>query len=370
MKVLMISSSYPQDAEDWRARFISDLVYAMAHRGRVQLYLFSPPGETPSSVITALPKADSLWLKRLMDQGGLAHIFRSGGLHGLLTAGRFLLKLRKTYIQHKDVDIIHVNWLQNALPLWGIRKPTVISVLGSDYGFLRIPGMVPSLRAVIRERECILAPNADWMEKLLREHFADIADIHPIPFGVKDMWFNVSKDMRPQTRRKWIAVTRITERKIGPLFSWGEGIFGDGHELHLLGPMQEQMSIPDWVHYHGPTSPDKLHDKWFPEASGLITLSLHDEGRPQVMLEAMAAGLPIIASDIPAHRNMIEHRETGWIVKTRKDFREALKWVALDEAALRIGSAASNWVRQNIGTWNDCAERYITAYTKLAGVKK
>jgi glycosyltransferase involved in cell wall biosynthesis len=368
MKVLMISSSYPKNAEDWRVRFVSDLVYAMALKNEVQLHLWAPPGEKPSSVINVLTNDESFWLRKLMDQGGIAHIFRTGGIQGLFVTIRLLSKLRKAYLRHADADIIHVNWLQNALPLWGITTPAVITVLGADYGLLRFPGMITLLRKVIRQRRCIIAPNADWMLKGLEEHFGDIAEIDPVPFGVKDMWFDMKRNPKPQTRRKWLAVLRVTEKKIGSLFSWGEGIFGDKDELHLMGPMQEQMTIPDWVHYHGPTHPAELHDKWFPEATGLITLSDHDEGRPQVMLEAMAAKLPIIASDIPAHRNIIEHSRTGWIAKTRDDFQEGLKWLNASEANMRIGLAASEWVRQHIGTWDDCAERYIAAYEKLTGI--
>ena len=141
-----------------------------------------------------------------------------------------------------------------------------------------------------------------------------------VPFGVKDMWFDMKRNQTPQAKRKWIVVSRVTAKKMGSLFSWGEMIFGNEDELHLLGPMQEQITIPEWVHYHGATDPAALHDKWFPEATGLITLSDHDEGRPQVMLEAMAAKLPIIASDIAAHRDMIKHRQTGWIAKTKERF--------------------------------------------------
>jgi len=371
MKVLMISSSYSRDAEDWRSRFVSDLVYAMAQKNEVQLHLWAPPGERPASVGNASTKEEAIWLQELMDRGGMAHVVRTDGIRGLFVASGLLSKLRKAYRRHAaDADIIHVNWLQNALPLWGISKPAVISVLGSDYGLLRLPGMIPALRKVIRQRRCILAPNADWMLQGLEEHFGDIAEIRPIPFGVKDMWFDLKRNPKPKTPRKWITVLRVTEKKIGSLFSWSENIFGDEDELHLLGPMQEHMTIPKWAHYHGPTHPAALHDKWFPEATGLITLSKHDEGRPQVMLEAMAAKLPIIASDIPAHRNMIEHRRTGWIAKTREDFQEGLKWLSAVEANTRIGLAASEWVRQHIGTWDDCADRYIAAYEKLTGTER
>ena len=362
----MISTSYPRDAEDWRARFVSDLVYAMVLKDQVQLHLWAPPGDMPSAVINSSTNDESIWLANLTNRGGIAHVLRTEGIRGLFVAAKLLSKLRKVYFRHKkDADIIHVNWLQNALPLWRIPKPAIISVLGSDYGLLRFTGMIPLLRKVFQQRHCILAPNADWMLKGLEMYFGDIAEIRYIPFGVKDMWFNMRRNPDPQKKRIWIAVLRVTEKKIGPLFSWGEKIFGNENELHLLGPMQEQMTIPKWVHYHGPTNPIALHDQWFPEAAGLITLSDHDEGRPQVMLEAMAAKLPIIASDIAAHRNIIEHRQTGWIAQTSEDFQEGLGWLTDSHNNMITGLAASEWVRKHVGTWDDCAERYLAAYEKL-----
>jgi len=129
--------------------------------------------------------------------------------------------------------------------------------------------------------------------------------------------------------------------------------------------MQETLSIPKWVDHHGPVSPNELMNKWFPLCSGLITLSQHNEGRPQVMLEAMAAGLPIIASDIPAHMDIIEHKVNGWIVSTSHDLKEAISFFNTREAVIRAGESARSWVLKNIGTWDDCAGRYITAYQDL-----
>lgn len=368
MNVLMISSSYPKDAKDWRGGFVSDLVCSMAKKKQIQLNLWAPPGEVPVSVNSGLSHAESVWLGKLTERGGIAHVLRTGGLQGIFVAIKLLSYLRKVYLRNSDADIIHVHWLQNALPMWGLHNPAVISVLGSDYGLLRYPFMVPLLRCVIRQRRCMIAPNADWMVPGLEKHFGDIAEIQTVPFGVKDMWFEMKRKQTPQSRRKWIVVSRVTARKIGPLFSWGKMIFGDEDELHLLGPLQEKIAIPEWVRYHGATHPAELHDQWFPEATGLITLSEHDEGRPQVMLEAMAAKVPIIASDIQAHRNIIQHRQSGWIAKTREEFLEGLKWLSNNDVNMRIGMISSEWVRKHIGTWDDCADRYIAAYEKLTGI--
>jgi glycosyltransferase involved in cell wall biosynthesis len=134
--------------------------------------------------------------------------------------------------------------------------------------------------------------------------------------------------------------------------------------------MQEDMKLPEWVKFHGPASADELCETWFPKAAGLITLSQHDEGRPQVVLEAMAAGLPVVASDIPAHLDVIRHQKTGWIVPSALELKEAITLLSKVEANKAIGDEARRWVEKNIGTWHDCANRYIQAYTDLLEAKK
>src|SRR3546814_10395296 len=96
-------------------------------------------------------------------------------------------------------------------------------------------------------------------------------------------------------------VSRLSRIKICPLVVLGQPSFSSPErELHLYGPMEEEVELPGWVHYHGPASPRLLADEVFPAARGLITLSQHAEGRPQVLLEAVAASLPIVATDMPA----------------------------------------------------------------------
>jgi glycosyltransferase involved in cell wall biosynthesis len=138
-------------------------------------------------------------------------------------------------------------------------------------------------------------------------------------------------------------------------------------ELHLFGPMQEQLDLPQWVHYHGPASPETLMSEWFPQAHGLITLSQHAEGRPQVMLEAMAAGLPIVASALPAHRNIVFESHTGHLCETPASVDAAITLLEAESENRRAGEAARDWVAREIGTWDDCAERYAIVYRELRG---
>jgi hypothetical protein len=263
------------------------------------------------------------------------------------------------------VDVVHANWLQNAIPLFGTRHPAVISVLGSDFGLLVRPGMIAAIRTALRGRRAVLTPNAEWMVPRLQECFGDVARVCAIPFGVDERWFSVERSLSTDGGRDWLVVSRVTAAKIGPLLQWGEGNFQEGERLHLLGPMQEKLALPSWVRYHGPTNPDELRDRWFPNAWGLITVSQHDEGRPQVMLEAMAAGIPIVASDLAAHRDFVRDGATGRLVRSAAELAEAVDALRDRELNRRMGDAARAWVGRAIGTWADTAERYIAAYRSV-----
>ena len=368
LRVLMISTSFPATSQDWPGRFIANIAEALARRPDVKLALWAPPGEHSDSIKVATTLEDAEWLCSLLKLGGIAHLLRSQPLRGGIKSASLLYRLHRIYRQYNDINVVHVNWLQNALPLWGCHHPAVISVLGNDFGLLRLPGMVSVLRAVLRGRRVVLAPNAEWMVKDLKGWFGDLASVCPIPFGVDNLWFTLERKWSSCSTPQWLAVTRLTARKIGNLFLWGQGLFDSQRQLHLFGPLQEDLILPHWVNYHGPASPKALIEEWFPNATGLVTLSQHDEGRPQVILEAMAAGLPVVASDLPAHRDLVQSGKTGILVNSPVSFAAALKNLETPYLNNSLGESARLWIREKIGTWDDCARRYNNAYRSVAGV--
>lgn len=368
LRVLLVSTSYPADATDWRGVFMRHLVAALARQRAIQLAVWAPPGELPTTATSIATSQETAWLKRLMTAGGISHLMRSGGLRTLFTPVKLLRMIANAYRRHSAVDVYHVNWLQCALPLPRNGKPALITVLGNDLKLLRLPLMRYLLRRVMRGRRVAICPNGEWMQAPLLAAFGDVAKVIPVSFGIDPDWYAIKRIPGTQISKRWLVVTRLTADKLGPLFEWSQDFFRHAErELHLFGPMQEGVIVPDWIHYHGAATPEQLLVDWFPSACGLITLSCHAEGRPQVMLEAMAAALPIIASRMPAHAGIVDNGVTGILCDSAEGYGAALLQLEDAETNRRFGEAARDWTLREIGTWDDCAHRYTRIYRGLLG---
>jgi glycosyltransferase involved in cell wall biosynthesis len=102
----------------------------------------------------------------------------------------------------------------------------------------------------------------------------------------------------------------------------------------------------------------------------VFVLSSRSEGRPNVVVEALAGGLSVISTDLDGVQGMVRNGDTGWLVAV--DDADALA-AALDEAVTdrvelqRRGERARAVARTQIGTWADTARCYTTLFqTALA----
>lgn len=88
-------------------------------------------------------------------------------------------------------------------------------------------------------------------------------------------------------------------------------IVGDGPERARLMHYRDQVRGDDSVRFVGERT-DAL--ELLSGADCLWNGSLY-EGQSNTILEAMSLGIPVVASDIPGNRDLVEHEKTGYLFK-------------------------------------------------------
>jgi len=86
-------------------------------------------------------------------------------------------------------------------------------------------------------------------------------------------------------------------------------IFGAGPHRDRLVRFRDQVEIADKVHFLG----DRCDlDEFLPHLDQFWS-TRRLPGQSQAILEAMAAGVPVVATDLPGTRDLIEHETTGYL---------------------------------------------------------
>lgn len=139
-------------------------------------------------------------------------------------------------------------------------------------------------------------------------------------------------------------------------------VAGEGADRAELEALIAGMGLSDRVVLPGRMTqvPDLL------AACDLFVLPSRHEGMPIAIIEAMAAGTPVIASDIPGTNEIIEHGVTGLLVRVDDPtgLADAIRTV-LDDGALRdrLVTAARNQVAAR-HTAAFAAERIAVVYAE------
>lgn len=140
-------------------------------------------------------------------------------------------------------------------------------------------------------------------------------------------------------------------------------IVGDGPHRPRLEHYTRQVRIEDKVHFLGHRADVP---RLMPHFDALW-LGSEYEGLPNAVMEAMAAGLPVVATDISGNRDLVVQGETGFLVPVgdRAGFaRQTRKLLEDGELARRFGVAGRQRILTHFSI-EQMVERHAAFYRQL-----
>lgn len=127
-------------------------------------------------------------------------------------------------------------------------------------------------------------------------------------------------------------------------------ICGQGAEHSGLEEAIARHGVTDLVQLVGPVHPDRMHE-WM-QASDVFVLPSYTEGMPNVVMEAMACGLPVVSTTVGGLPDAVGDSEGAILVEPRTvdPLTEALCKVCADqEVRKRMSLAARKTAEQKFG---------------------
>ena len=144
---------------------------------------------------------------------------------------------------------------------------------------------------------------------------------------------------------------------------WKLVFIGTGEQEAELKLLAAKLGIEDRVHFLGFRT-DRLS---FLKGFDVFVLPSTLEGIPRCLMEAMAAGVPIVASDIPGCTDLVRNEETGLLFQSGsvEGLKAALERIIADpQPADKLSHKAHDFIREEFSAAR-MAKEYEVLYYQL-----
>jgi glycosyltransferase involved in cell wall biosynthesis len=359
--------------------------YSLFGRQHLNVLYYGEPniarGGGVGSVAYYLPKA-------LMKNVGVTYLSGIGSDKAFLET---YLNVFEKFVK-KEFDIIHFN----ADPSWKNGSATLLrfAKLRHARTVLNIHGIPQLERKAEQWHESV--PFIDWLSTLSYCNLADRIVVNSefmrnnvvtwyrlnrdkvvvIPNGVNLQMFTESNDrimlegdpsilyVGHLSRLKGVDILiRAVSKISSDLPTMKLHLVGNGN-APIFAALLKKEGIEKYVVFHNWAKPSKI-PSYYKSADICVFPSRH-EGFGIVILEAMASGTPVIASDIPSFREIISDSIDGRLFKSQDADALAKEVVALyrdPHLMKKFGQNALEKVKNY--SWEKIAEKYISLYEYL-----
>lgn len=387
LRLLMLGTRVPAEPGDGTPGFVLTLASALARSYDVTLLAPRVRGAPPETEVEGVRVVRFGYFPRPLE--GLAddailpnlrrHPWRIVEVP-FLVLGFLLAAFRLA--RRERPDVLNAHWILPAgFVALIVRRlldiPYVVTVHGGDaYGLNG--GLVDRLKgSVLRDADAVAPVSADIARSLPggRDHAV-------IPMGVPVQRIAMTAGPRRPVRGRFLFVGRLAPKKgvdvaIRALTLVPDARFrivGDGPERASLQALAERSGVADRVDFIGKLpNAEVLRELAGAQAvliPSVVAPNGDRDGTPVVLAEAVAAGTPVIASDLGGLREQIEHGETGVLVRSGDvgTLAGAMRWF-LDAEGTGEEMARRAWRRMRGGPLDLAATRdgYATLFDAILG---
>ncbi|MFH1759478.1 MAG: glycosyltransferase family 4 protein [bacterium] len=297
---------------------------------------------------------------------------------------KHVLKHSRDIIHFKPAGIIAFFGIPSGYTAMKLNKmagiPYIVSLRGADVpgffcsrkvDFLNI-FLKPVHKSIWKNAKAVAA-NSRGLKKLADRFIKIEIRIEVIPNGVDTAFY--SPGSPKDFSCKLLFAGRMSRQKgCGFLIkalalikekNWHLTMVGDGPELEKWKDLAEKNGIANKIKWKGWLARESLLNEY--RNADIFVFPSYDEGMPNAMLEAMACGLPVIASRVSGVEELVEDNKNGWLFESG-DLEELS--VSL-ERCLNTGDRINDFSEnsRNIArrfSWENCANRYCEI---LSGIK-
>ena len=258
---------------------------------------------------------------------------------------------------------------------WLLKKvfgiPYIVSLRGGDvpgfrpYDFQRYHKILsPFLHLIWKDASAVVA-NSNGLRALANVFDARF-EIPIIPNGVNLQEY--AAEVRAWSPPRLLSVGRLVHQKGLDLamhalaelkdLEWEWCIAGDGPQINVLRSLANELGIQDRITFPGWRSHAELVECY--KGSNLFLFPSRHEGMPNVVLEAMASGLPVVASRIAGNEELVLDGETGLLFPSEdvESLCVALRKLLIDNSQRQKMGNASRRRVEALYSWENTAQRY------------
>jgi len=279
--------------------------------------------------------------------------------------------------------IIHANWSINGIIAGLVGKilhtPVITTLRGEDVRRAKKHGLDRWLLRICLVLSTRVVVVSQAMKQWLYSEFPSVKKrVNFIPNGIEDVFLDVHNRRKQSDGilRVLTVGSLIPHKGVDQIIQAMAGadnrenlflsIVGTGPEAEALRQMVNDLGLARNVRFVGQVAPSDIPSTLV--GADIFVLASHSEGRPNVILEAMAAGLPIIASNIDGTNELVKHNETGLLFTdgSIKELSFLLDSLSKDAQRWReLGNNARRFILKEDMSWTRTASRYSELYASL-----